>query len=59
MSRAQSKEVEQYDLQGNLLNIFYGTKEAERSTGINQGNISKCCTGRYKSAGGFKWKYTD
>lgn len=59
VSRAQSKEVEQYDLQGNLLNIFYGTKEAERSTGINQGNISKCCTGRYKSAGSFIWKYTD
>ena len=54
-----SKEVGQYDLQGNLLNVFYSTSEASRSTGINLGNISSCCSGRYKSAGGYAWKYTD
>lgn len=58
-AKTRSKEVGQYDPQGSLLNVFCSTKEAERSTGINQGNISKCCTGRYKSAGGYVWKYTD
>jgi hypothetical protein len=24
---------------------------------INQGNISKCCNGKLKSAGGFSWKF--
>lgn len=53
-----SKEVAQYDFQGNLLNIFYGTREAERKTGAFATNISKCCSGGYKTSGGFIWKYT-
>lgn len=36
---------------------FWGTKEACRKTGIFQSNISKCCLGKRKSAGGYQWKY--
>lgn len=32
--------------------IYESTKEAERQTSINQGNISKACRGIYKTAGG-------
>lgn len=27
--------------------------------GINKGNISSCCKGKRKSAGGFIWKYVE
>lgn len=30
---------------------------AERETGITRKNISLCCLGKNKSAGGFKWKF--
>lgn len=59
ISKARSKEVAQYDLQGNFLNIFCSTVEAEKETGVYQSNISKCCNGKYKTAGGFVWKFTD
>ncbi|MBR4420178.1 MAG: HNH endonuclease [Clostridia bacterium] len=36
---------------------FYGTKEAERQTGINSGNIRMCCLGKRLSAGNYQWKY--
>ena len=32
-------------------------QEAERQTGIHQANISKCCNGIRKFAGGYIWKY--
>lgn len=59
MARTQSKEVAQYDLQGNLLNVFYGASEASRKTGVDNSSISKCCKGKLKTTGGFIWRYTD
>ena len=41
-----------------LILEFPSTCEASRQTGIDQGNITKCCKGkRYKSAGGYYWHY--
>ena len=54
----ESKRVQKFDKQGNILATFPSTHEAERVTGINHGNISKCCKGKYKSAGGYKWRYS-
>ena len=31
--------------------------ESERELGINNGNIIRCCKGKLKSAGGYKWMY--
>ena len=31
--------------------------EAEKLTGVSRGNISSCCTGKRKTAGGFTWRY--
>ena len=43
-----------------LILEFPSTCEASRQTGIDQGNITKCCKGkRYKSAGGYIWHYAD
>lgn len=42
---------------GELLATFPSLQEAERQTGIADSNICSCLKGRYKSAGGFVWKY--
>lgn len=41
---------------GTVINVFDSMNEAERSTGVNNGNISKCCSGKLKTAGGYKWE---
>lgn len=56
---AKSKEVEQYDLEGNYLASFYSAAEAERQTGVSIGNICSCCRGKRNTAGNFQWKYKD
>lgn len=53
------KYVLQYSLENNLIGIYNSTAEAERVTKISHQNISKAATGKYKSAGGFLWKYKE
>ena len=55
----RAKRVAQYDLNGNIIKIWDYAKQVEEELGIYQGNICKCCKGKYKSAGGFVWKYAD
>ena len=64
MSRAdnvaysKNKSVQMFDKKtGELLATFPSLMEAVGVTGINQGNISSCCLGKLKSAGGYKWRY--
>ena len=53
-----SKKVQMFDKStGELLATFPSTNEAERVTGIYHSSISSCCNGKYKSAGGYIWKY--
>lgn len=42
---------------GVITKEFVGVREAERQTGIKHQNITACCKGKVKSAGGFQWKY--
>lgn len=58
-SRFRMRPVRQYDLQGNLLNIYEGIRIAEEKTSIDNRNIVKCCKGKEKTAGGFIWRYDD
>lgn len=37
--------------------IYSSALDAAQQTGINQGNINSCCSGRRKRAGGFSWRY--
>ena len=37
--------------------IYQSSGEAERATGICGRNIRSACTGRYKTAGGYKWEW--
>lgn len=42
---------------GKVIAEFYGEKEAERATGIFQSNISRCCTKKSETAGGYVWRH--
>ena len=54
-----SKQIQMFDKKtGELLATFPSLMEAERVTGIYHGNISTCCNGKRKSAGGYIWRYT-
>lgn len=53
----QKKSVIQYDTNMNEINRFISITEAGEKIGINLKNISSCCRGVTKSAGGFIWKY--
>ena len=53
----RAKCVAQYDLDDNLIRIWDYAKQASEELGINHGSICSCCKGKYKSAGGFIWKY--
>ena len=50
------KKVIQLDLNDNVLNEFESIKQAEQETGALARNISSCCNGKRKSAGGYKWR---
>ncbi len=55
----EGKKVAQYDKKGNLIKIWDHMKQAARATGAK--NIFEVASGyknqRYKSSGGFVWKY--
>lgn len=52
------KTVLQIDKNTNeIINIFVGTQEASKQTGVQCSDISKVCHGVNKTAGGFVWKY--
>ena len=56
---SQARQVQMFDKKtGELLATFPSTRGAERVTGIYQSDISKCCKGKLKSAGGFLWQYS-
>jgi predicted GIY-YIG superfamily endonuclease len=54
---SNSKSVKQLDrLTMKIIQIFPSAAEAERQTGINQGNITNNTCGRSKTAGGYVWE---
>jgi len=57
MSASKSIPVSQYDKDGNFIRTFKSAAEAGRVLEIHSGNISGCCRGRYKSVGGYIWRY--
>lgn len=54
MSTAK-KAVVQYDLDGNVVNIFESVSQALKLTGIT--NIDKAARGAIQLAGGYVWQY--
>lgn len=54
-----TKKVFKLDLQGNVLCKYNSIKEAAEKNKGCYNNIPHACSGRYKTAGGYKWKYAD
>lgn len=54
------KQVKQLDkITYEVLNIFPSLSEASRATQTSISNITACCKGRLKSAGGYIWRYKE
>ena len=57
MNYSQAKPILQYDRLGNLIKEWPSAIKVEEELGIDHSSISKCCSGKLKSAGGYLWKY--
>jgi hypothetical protein len=57
----KSKSVSQYTMDDKLIRVYVSAREASKITGISFKYISRCALGgkNRKSAGGFKWKFTE
>jgi hypothetical protein len=53
-----SKRIDMYSNDGVFIRTFPSMHEAERITGIAQSNITRCCHGKRKTAGGYIWKHS-
>lgn len=55
--KKQQRVVGQYHIDGEFIRTWDSIASATRELGIGANTISTCCSGKYKSAGGFVWKY--
>ena len=53
------KPVLQYSKTGEFIAEYQSIIDAERQTGCNNSHICDCCKGKYKSTGGYIWKYKE
>ena len=54
---ANTKPILQFSKNGELIAEYSSIHEASRQTGCNASHICSCCKGKYKSCGGYIWKY--
>lgn len=59
MNKSTRKKVVQLDKEENLIREYISVNEAGRKTGVNFKNISSCCLGHRKTAGGYIWKFSN
>ena len=55
----QFKAVIQYNIDGDIIATYDSLSKASRITGIDIGNIVKCCKGKAHTARGFIFKYKE
>ena len=53
------KPVDQYALDGTFIKRHDSAMKAARDTGVTNSSIGRCANGRYKTAGGFIWKWSN
>lgn len=54
---SKSRKVIQLTMDGEYVAEFGSLKQAQDQTGAKYTHISSCCSGKRKSAGGYKWTY--
>lgn len=57
--RIYNRPVAMCDKNDNTIRIFKSSSEASKVTNIPSTNITRCCRGERKTAGGCIWKYAD
>ena len=57
--KKKSKPVFSVNKKSGLIMWWKSIMEAERCTGIDKGNITRCCQGKLKSVGNHYWFYAD
>ena len=54
-----SIKINQYDLDNNFIKKWDCLRDVQRELNIFASDISKCCKGVKKTAGGYRWRYAD
>jgi hypothetical protein len=57
VSKWGKKPVNQYGLDGKFIKTFPSVSDAAKQTSVKYLSISRACSGKAKSAGGFQWRY--
>ena len=52
-----NRKVAQLTKDGKIVEIWNSITEASICTGIDRHNITNCCYGKLKTAGGFRWSF--
>lgn len=55
----KSPPVIQFGLDGNIVAEYDSLAGANEATGVPKINISRCCKGHSKTAGGYRWQYKE
>lgn len=53
----RKKKVLKYDKNENFITEYESIRQAGRENNMDDAIISRCCRGKYKTSGGFIWKY--
>lgn len=53
----KSKQVNQYDLNGNFIKTWASISQINRELGFNSSHISQCCSHKRKKSHNYIWKY--
>ena len=53
------KQIVQLSKSGEKIKEWHGITTAAKALGIERRDISSCCKGKIKSAGGYVWRYLD
>lgn len=54
-----SKPVYQLSIDGEFVRLWPSVNEVERSLGLRHSDIVTCCSGKQKTAFGYKWRYAN
>ena len=57
VAEKNSIPIVQLSLEGKYIRSYKSSYDAEREGGYNPGNINKCCKGRLKTHGGYRFMY--
>lgn len=53
------KAVDQFSTSNTFLERFDSATSAASASGVRRQQISRCCLGKAKTAGGFIWKFSE